>query len=68
MFENGALFTPVKYTLVCRTPWVSWASQHTTVCLDAVTRKDAYPLPRVDDTLQAHHGFQPWINEWVLAS
>ena len=34
MRENGVFFTPVKYTLVCRTPWVSWAARHTTVCLD----------------------------------
>ena len=34
MRENGIFFTPVKYTLVCRAPRVSWAAQHTTVCLD----------------------------------
>ena len=34
MRENGIFFTPVKYTLVCRVPWVSWAARHTTVCLD----------------------------------
>jgi len=25
MRENGVLFTPVKYTFVCRAPRVSWA-------------------------------------------
>ena len=30
----SVFFTPVKYTLVCRAPWVSWAARHTTVCLD----------------------------------
>ena len=25
------LLTPVKYTLVCHTPWVCWAARHTTV-------------------------------------
>jgi len=34
MCENGIFFTPVKYTLVCRVPQVSWAARHTTVCLD----------------------------------
>ena len=34
MRENGIFFTPVKYTLVCRAPQVSWAARHTTVCLD----------------------------------
>jgi len=33
MRENGIFFTPVKYTHVCRTPRVSWAAQHTTVCV-----------------------------------
>ena len=32
--ENGIFFTPVKYTLVCFTPWVSWTTRHTTMCLD----------------------------------
>ena len=31
MRENVIFFTPVKYTLVCHMPRVSWA---TTVCLD----------------------------------
>ena len=35
MRENGVFVTTVKYTLVCRVPRVSWAAQHTTVCLDA---------------------------------
>ena len=26
MCENGIFFTPVKYTLVCCTPWVSWVT------------------------------------------
>ena len=34
MREDGIFFTPVKYTLVCRAPQVSWAARHTTVCLD----------------------------------
>ena len=34
MHENRIFFTPVKYTLVCRTPQVSWATRHTTLCLD----------------------------------
>jgi len=34
MRENGVFITPVKYTLVCRVPWVSWAARHSTVCLD----------------------------------
>jgi len=34
MRENGVFFTPVKYTLACRAPQVSWAARHTTVCLD----------------------------------
>ena len=34
MRENGIFFTPVKYTLACRAPQVSWAARHTTVCLD----------------------------------
>ena len=34
MRENGVFFTPVKCILVCHTPQVSWAAQHTTVCLD----------------------------------
>ena len=34
MHENGFFFTLVKYTLVYRAPQVSWATRHTTVCLD----------------------------------
>ena len=34
MRQNGIFFTPVKYTLVCYMPQVSWAVRHTTVCLD----------------------------------
>ena len=37
MRENGVFFTPVKYTLVCCAPQVSWAAQHTTVCLEIRT-------------------------------
>ena len=37
MRENGVFFTPVKYTLACRAPQVSWAARHTTVCLDTDT-------------------------------
>ena len=37
MRENGVFFTPVKYTLVCRAPQVSWTARHTTVCLDDVS-------------------------------
>ena len=36
MRENGVFFTPVKYTLVCRVPRVSWAARHTTVYLDSM--------------------------------
>ena len=34
MHENSIFFTPVKYTLFCHAPLVSWAAQHTTVCFD----------------------------------
>ena len=31
--ENGVFFTPVKYTLFCRAPRVSWVARHTTMYL-----------------------------------
>ena len=36
MREDSIFLTPVKYTLVYRTPKVSWAARHTTVCLDVL--------------------------------
>ena len=37
--------------------------------LNAVTRKDSYPLPRIDDTLEALSPIQhPRFAEWILSS
>ena len=47
MRENGVFFTPVKYTLVCRAPWVSWAAQHTTVCLDIIVHDENHALMHI---------------------
>ena len=44
MRENGVSFIPVKYTLVCHAPKVSWATQHTTVCLDQAPGLNKTPV------------------------
>ena len=36
MCENNIFFTPVKYIFACHALQVSWAAQHTIMCLDAV--------------------------------
>ena len=45
----------------------------TRFCIDyrkvnEVTRKDAYPIPRVDDTLDTHMVFNTGPKKWILAS
>ena len=55
MCENCAFFTPVKYTLVCRAPQVSWATRHTTVCLDIYRSLSYSQIQKITVKIQCMH-------------